>query len=90
MADETLHSVELKHRYADLGDARLHYVEAGEGPLVVLLHGFPQFWYEWRYRIPALVEAGFQVVAPDMRGYSLWDKPPGVRAYPPSGCWRAT
>jgi epoxide hydrolase 4 len=45
------------------------------------LHGFPQFWYEWRYQIPALVEAGFRVVAPDMRGYNLSDKPPGVRAY---------
>jgi pimeloyl-ACP methyl ester carboxylesterase len=54
---------------------------AGEGPLVVLLHGFPQFWYEWRHQIPALVNAGFRVVAPDMRGYNLSDKPPGVRAY---------
>ena len=81
MADETLCGVELAHHYADLGDVRLHYVEAGEGPLVVLLHGFPQFWYEWRHQIPALVEAGFRVVAPDMRGYNLSDKPSGVRAY---------
>ena len=81
MADETLGRVELAHRYADLGDVRLHYVEAGEGPLVLLLHGFPQFWYQWRHQIPALVEAGFRVVAPDMRGYNLSDKPLGVRAY---------
>jgi pimeloyl-ACP methyl ester carboxylesterase len=81
MVDERLHRVELTHRYADLGDVRVHYVEAGEGPLVLLLHGFPQFWYEWRHQIPALVEAGFRVVAPDMRGYNLSDKPPGVRAY---------
>ena len=81
MADETLCGLELTHRYADLGDVRLHYVEAGEGPLVLLLHGFPQFWYEWRHQIPALLEAGFRVVAPDMRGYNLSDKPPGVRAY---------
>jgi pimeloyl-ACP methyl ester carboxylesterase len=81
VADEMLCRVELKHRYADLGDMRLHYVEAGEGPLVLLLHGFPQFWYEWRHQIPALVEAGFRVVAPDMRGYNLSDKPPGVGAY---------
>ncbi len=81
MADETLRGVELAHRYADLGDVRLHYVEAGEGPLVLLLHGFPQFWYQWRHQIPALVEAGFRVVAPDMRGYNLSDKPPGLRAY---------
>ena len=81
MSDETLRAVNLAHRYTDLGDVRLHYVEAGEGPLVLLLHGFPQFWYEWRHQIPALVEAGFRVVAPDMRGYNLSDKPLGVRAY---------
>jgi epoxide hydrolase 4 len=81
VANETLREVELAHRYADLGDVRLHYVEAGEGPLVLLLHGFPQFWYQWRHQIPALVEAGFRVVAPDMRGYNLSDKPSGVRAY---------
>ena len=71
----------VAHRYADLAGVRLHYVEAGEGPLVLLLHGFPQFWYEWRHQIPALVEDGFRVVAPDKRGYDLSDKPPGVRAY---------
>jgi pimeloyl-ACP methyl ester carboxylesterase len=81
MTNETLRGVELAHRYADLGDVRLHYVEAGEGPLVLMLHGFPQFWYQWRHQIPALVEAGFRVVAPDMRGYNLSDKPHGVRAY---------
>ncbi len=71
----------VEHRYADLGDVRLHYVEAGEGPLVVLLHGFPQFWYMWRFQIPALAEAGFRVVAPDLRGYNLSEKPRGVRSY---------
>jgi pimeloyl-ACP methyl ester carboxylesterase len=81
VVDETLRRVELAHRYADLGDVRLHYVEAGEGPLVLLLHGFPQFWYQWKHQVPALVEAGFRVVAPDMRGYNLSDKPLGVRAY---------
>ena len=81
VADETLCGMKLTHRYADLGDVRLHYVEAGEGPLVLLLHGFPQFWYEWRHQIPALVEAGFRVVAPDLRGYNLSDKPPRVQAY---------
>src|SRR5918994_1728668 len=81
MADETLRRVELAHRYDDLGDVRLHYVEAGGGPLGVLLHGLPQFWYEGRHQIPVLVKAGFRVVAPDMRGYNFSDKPPGVRAY---------
>ena len=60
---------------------RLHVVEQGEGPLIILLHGFPEFWYSWRQQIPALAEAGFHVVAPDMRGYNLSDKPRGVRAY---------
>jgi pimeloyl-ACP methyl ester carboxylesterase len=71
----------VAHRYADLGGVRLHYVEAGEGPLVVLLHGFPEFWFSWRFQIPALAEAGFRVVAPDMRGYNLSDKPKGVESY---------
>jgi pimeloyl-ACP methyl ester carboxylesterase len=59
---------------------RLHYVEAGEGPLVLLLHGFPSFWRCWRHQIPALA-ANYHVVAPDMRGYNLSEKPPGVDAY---------
>jgi pimeloyl-ACP methyl ester carboxylesterase len=63
------------------GGVRLHYVEAGEGPLVVLLHGFPQFWYSWRHQIGPLVAAGYHVVAPDMRGYNTSDKPQGWRAY---------
>jgi epoxide hydrolase 4 len=72
---------ELRHGYADLSEVRLHYVEAGEGPLVVLLHGFPEFWYSWRAQIPALAAAGFRVVAPDMRGYNLSSRPRGVDAY---------
>ena len=71
----------LVHRYADLEGVRLHYVEAGEGPLVVLLHGFPEFWYTWRHQIPSLARAGFRVIAPDMRGYNLSGKPEAVRAY---------
>jgi pimeloyl-ACP methyl ester carboxylesterase len=51
-------------------------VEAGQGPLVLLLHGFPEFWYAWRKQIPALARQ-FRVVAPDLRGYNLSDKPPG-------------
>jgi pimeloyl-ACP methyl ester carboxylesterase len=71
----------MRDAYADLGDVRLHYVEAGEGPLVVLLHGFPEFWYGWRAQIEGLSAAGFRVVAPDMRGYNLSSKPEGVAAY---------
>jgi epoxide hydrolase 4 len=71
----------LEHHHADLDDVRLHYVEAGSGPMVVLLHGFPEFWYSWRFQIPILAQAGFRVVAPDMRGYNLSDKPPKVGDY---------
>jgi epoxide hydrolase 4 len=67
--------------YAELGTVRLHYVEQGEGPLVVLLHGFPEFWYGWRHQIGPLADAGFRVVAPDMRGYNLSSKPRAVRDY---------
>ena len=72
---------ELREGYADIGDQRLHYVEAGDGPLIVLLHGFPEFWYGWRLQIQPLAAAGFRVVAPDMRGYNLSSKPDGVKAY---------
>jgi pimeloyl-ACP methyl ester carboxylesterase len=77
---------ELTHGEALLGGGvRLHYVEAGpgDGPPVVLLHGFPEFWYAWRRQLPALAQAGFHVLAPDMRGYNLSDKPRGRRAYDP-------
>lgn len=70
-----------EHREAVVNGVRLHYVEAGSGPLVILLHGFPEFWYSWRHQIPALAAAGFHVLAPDLRGYNLSDKPPGVLAY---------
>ena len=73
----------VSHGHAQLSEVKLHYVEAGprEGPLVVMLHGFPDFWYSWRHQMPFLAQRGFRVVAPDMRGYNLSDKPPGVGAY---------
>src|SRR3984957_14829388 len=74
-------TTELREGYAELGDVRLHYVEAGQGPLVVLLHGFPEFWYGWRQQIEPLAAAGVRVVAPDMRGYNLSSRPDGVCAY---------
>ncbi len=62
--------------FADLPGLRMHYVTAGpeEGPPVVLLHGFPEFWYSWRFQIPALAAAGYRVIAPDQRGYNLTEK----------------
>src|SRR4051794_6893829 len=71
----------VREGYAEIGDVRLHYVEAGEGPLIVLLHGFPEFWYGWRLQIQPLAAAGFRVVAPDMRGYNLSSRPDDVAAY---------
>jgi pimeloyl-ACP methyl ester carboxylesterase len=65
------------------GDVSLHAVAAGphDGPLVVLLHGFPEFWYGWRQQIEPLAAAGFRVIVPDQRGYNVSSKPSGVTAY---------
>jgi epoxide hydrolase 4 len=77
--------VELKprHRTITTNGLRLHAVEAGpeSGPLLLLLHGFPEFWYGWRHQIESLAAAGFRVLAPDQRGYNLSDKPRGVSSY---------
>lgn len=73
----------IRFGYARVDGLKLHYAEAGpeDGPPVMLLHGFPEFWAGWRHQIPALVEAGFRVIAPDQRGYNLSDKPEGIAAY---------
>ena len=55
--------------------------EDGEGPLVVLCHGFPELWYSWRHQLKALAEAGYHVVAPDQRGYGKTDRPEAVEDY---------
>src|SRR5438105_14895245 len=62
---------------------RLHYVERGDGPLVVLLHGFPDFWYGWRHQLAPLAAAGCRVVALDLRGYNLSGRPSRVEDYAP-------
>jgi pimeloyl-ACP methyl ester carboxylesterase len=64
-----------RHRDIITNGIRMHYVIDGEGPLIVLLHGFPEFWYSWRYQIPLLAGLGYTVVAPDLRGYNDSDKP---------------
>lgn len=66
----TPEDLEVRHAYADINGLKMHYVEKGQGPLAVLLHGFPEMWWSWRYQIPALVEAGYRVVVPDLRGYN--------------------
>jgi pimeloyl-ACP methyl ester carboxylesterase len=60
---------------------RLHIAEQGEGPLVILCHGFPECWYSWRHQLPALAKAGYRVVAPDLRGYGRSEGPPEVEKY---------
>ena len=69
--------VEVQHRFIELASTpplRMHYVTAGAGPVVILLHGFPESWWGWRHQIRPLAEAGFTVVAPDLRGYGATDK----------------
>ena len=65
-----------EHRFVAAGGARFHVAELGDGPLVVLLHGFPQFWWAWRHQLVALADAGFRVAAMDLRGYGASDKTP--------------
>ncbi len=69
------------HHERDTGSVRLHTVEAGIGEPVVLLHGFPEFWYSWRHQLPALAAAGVHAVAPDLRGYNTSERPAGVASY---------
>jgi len=74
---------EIENRIISVGDINLHVVLAGpdDGPLLILLHGFPEFWYGWHKQIPALADAGFRVAAPDQRGYNLSDKPASITSY---------
>jgi pimeloyl-ACP methyl ester carboxylesterase len=78
LADAELH---IKDGYAKVGEVTLHYVQCGDGErLAILLHGFPQCWYSWRHQLKSLGK-GFTVVAPDMRGYNLSDKPNSKEHY---------
>ncbi|SNS93189.1 alpha/beta fold hydrolase [Streptosporangium subroseum] len=76
--DESLARIEgpWTHRAVHAGGTRFHVVEAGKGPLVLLLHGFPQFWWSWRNQLVSLPAAGYHTVAVDLRGYGASDKPP--------------
>ena len=64
------------HREVSANGVRLHVAEIGTGPLILLLHGFPEFWWSWRHQLVGLAEAGYRVIAPDLRGYGASDKPP--------------
>jgi pimeloyl-ACP methyl ester carboxylesterase len=72
---------EISHRFIETNGIRMHIAEAGQGPLVLLCHGFPEFWYSWRHQLTALAEAGFHVVAPDQRGYGQTESPESIEAY---------
>ncbi|WP_234348604.1 alpha/beta fold hydrolase [Kitasatospora sp. MY 5-36] len=71
----------IKHGEVVVNGVRLHYAEQGEGPLVLLLHGFPESWYSWRHQFAPLAEAGYRVVAPDQRGYARSEQPERIDAY---------
>ncbi len=71
----------MQHRTVAVHGGRIHLVEAGEGPLVLMVHGFPEGWYSWRHQLPALAAAGFRAVAIDVRGYGRSSKPAAVEAY---------
>ncbi len=71
----------LSSRSLQLAEVRVHVVEAGEGPLVLLVHGFPESWYSWRHQLPALAGAGYHAVALDVRGYGRSSKPAAIDAY---------
>ncbi|MCQ8194310.1 alpha/beta fold hydrolase [Streptomyces rugosispiralis] len=72
---------EITHRFVQAGGLRMHIAEAGSGPLVVLLHGFPETWYSWRHQLLALAAAGYHAVAPDQRGYGRTDQPDAIEDY---------
>src|SRR5678816_722128 len=71
----------FNHCFAEVNGIRMHYIDEGKGPLVILLHGFPYLWYMWRRQIGALTEAGFRVVVPDLRGFGQTDRPDSIEAY---------
>jgi pimeloyl-ACP methyl ester carboxylesterase len=72
---------EVTHRMIETNGIRLHVAEQGEGPLVILCHGFPECWYSWRHQLRALAKAGFRAVAPDLRGYGRSDRPEEAEKY---------
>jgi pimeloyl-ACP methyl ester carboxylesterase len=71
----------VAHRTVAANGIHLHFVEQGEGPLIVLCHGFPELWYSWRHQLPALSWAGYHAVAVDMRGYGQSDRPEAIDQY---------
>lgn len=71
----------IKHRTLQVNGINMHVAEKGEGPVVLLLHGFPELWYSWRHQIVFLAAHGYRAVAPDLRGFGDTDAPPDVAVY---------
>ena len=72
---------EVNHRYVDTNGIEMHIAEQGEGPLVVLCHGFPELWYSWRHQLPALAEAGVPRGGTGPWGYGQTGRPEAIEAY---------
>ncbi|KAL5701334.1 hypothetical protein ACHQM5_026680 [Ranunculus cassubicifolius] len=71
----------IQHRFVEVNGIRMHVAEKGEGPVVLLIHGFPELWYTWRHQIVSLAARGFKAVAPDLRGYGDTDAPKAIESY---------
>jgi pimeloyl-ACP methyl ester carboxylesterase len=78
---QTIPPTGARHRLVPSPAGRTHLVEQGSGPLVLLVHGFPESWYSWRHQLPALAAAGYRAVAVDVRGYGRSSRPSDVAAY---------
>ena len=80
-SSSTISMAEFKHRIVQANDIRIHLVEAGEGPLVLMVHGFPESWYSWRHQLQAVADAGYHAVAIDVRGYGRSSAPTAIDEY---------
>ena len=78
---------QIQQRLVETNGMRMYIAEQGEGPLVVLCHGFPESWYSWRHQLPALAAAGFHAVAPDMRGPIALTRLTNIRSCTSSATW---
>src|SRR5277367_6984201 len=68
-------------RFIEANGIRMRVAEQGSGPVVLLCHGFPEYWYSWRHQLKALADAGYRAIAPDMRGYGQTDRPDEIERY---------
>jgi pimeloyl-ACP methyl ester carboxylesterase len=81
MSPSSAQIASINHRVIQVNGSKMHIAEQGEGPLIVLAHGWLELWYSWRHVLPALAAAGYHPVAPDMRGYGQTDAPAAIEDY---------